>query len=155
MPGSRPDAILIKRAVDNSNCSGKAGDGEALSRAFSRDARLLRPADFSRVFAGAVRSGDRYFTVLGRRADRPEGGSRLGLAIAKKQLRRAVDRNRVKRLIREYFRTRVLPETAPAMDFVVLARRAVLHAGNRELRRALERLFREVREQVVNREKRG
>jgi len=45
--------------------------------------------------------------------------ARLGLAIAKKQIPRAVDRNRVKRVVRESFRLLQLKDH----DFVVLARR--------------------------------
>ncbi len=45
------------------------------------------------------------------------GYPRLGMVIAKRVLARAVDRNRVKRCVRESFR-QVLPEL-PACDFVV------------------------------------
>lgn len=45
------------------------------------------------------------------------GFPRLGMIVAKRLLGRAVDRNRVKRCIRESFRL-VLPEL-PACDFVV------------------------------------
>jgi ribonuclease P protein component len=45
------------------------------------------------------------------------GHARLGMIVAKRLLARAVDRNRVKRCVRESFRL-VLPEL-PACDFVV------------------------------------
>lgn len=57
------------------------------------------------------------------------GPARLGLAIAKKQLPRAVDRNRVKRIVRESFREHQLQD----YDVVVLARRETLTATNDEL----------------------
>ena len=44
------------------------------------------------------------------------GASRLGLIVAKKVLRHAVDRNRAKRVIRESFRRR---RGLPALDIVV------------------------------------
>ena len=47
----------------------------------------------------------------------PVGFPRLGMIVAKRILGRAVDRNRVKRCVRETFRL-VLPEL-PACDFVV------------------------------------
>jgi len=86
---------------------------------FPKAARLLTSADFSRVFADPVRSADRYFTVLavGGRAD---ARARLGLAVSKKQARRAVDRNRLKRLIRETFRSH--PDHLPGTDLVVMVR---------------------------------
>ena len=50
---------------------------------------------------------------------RPEGNTeaRLGLVVAKKLLKRAVDRNRVKRVVREQFRLR--RSALPAVDLVV------------------------------------
>lgn len=69
---------------------------------FPKDARLLRPAEFRAVFAQALSSRDACFTILARHdLDSP---GRLGLAIAKKCARRAVDRNRLKRIVRESFR---------------------------------------------------
>jgi len=55
--------------------------------------------------------------------------ARLGLAIAKKQLPRAVDRNRIKRVVRESFRLLQVQEH----DFVVLARRDTVTATNAQL----------------------
>lgn len=50
---------------------------------------------------------------------RPAGivEARLGLVVGKKLLKRSVDRNRVKRIIREQFRLQ--RETLPACDLVV------------------------------------
>ncbi len=50
---------------------------------------------------------------------RPEGmtEARLGLVVGKKLLKRAVDRNRVKRVIREQFR--LCRATLPICDFIV------------------------------------
>jgi ribonuclease P protein component len=52
--------------------------------------------------------------------------------------KRAVDRNRLKRLAREAFRRRV---SLAANDYVVLARQAAKDAGNATLRESLEQLF--------------
>lgn len=49
--------------------------------------------------------------------DNGESGARLGLIVGKRQLKRAVDRNRVKRVLRETFR--VNRSTLPAVDIVV------------------------------------
>ena len=50
---------------------------------------------------------------------RPEGNSeaRLGLVVAKKLLKRAVDRNKVKRVVREQFRLRLVG--LPPVDLVI------------------------------------
>jgi ribonuclease P protein component len=80
-----------------------------------RDARLVSKADFDRVFADNQRARTDYVLVMAR--PNQVGHPRLGMVIAKRLLARAVDRNRVKRCIRESFR-QVLPEL-PACDFVV------------------------------------
>lgn len=48
------------------------------------------------------------------------GYPRLGLALARKRVRRAVDRNRLKRLVRESFRR--AQRTLGGIDIVVMAR---------------------------------
>jgi len=100
---------------------------------FNRHLRIISPADFKRVFANPIKTGSSAFTVLAKsnNLQRP----RLGLAIAKKHMRRAVDRNRVKRQIRESFR--LYKDTLPAVDIVVLAKHATNNKTNTELACAL------------------
>ena len=50
-------------------------------------------------------------------ADNGQCGARLGLIVGKRQLKRAVDRNRVRRVLRETFRVR--RSVLPAIDIVV------------------------------------
>ena len=106
-------------------------------RRFPRTARLLSAADYRRVFDGPRRSADRWFTVLAVTSEK--GRARLGLAISKKQARRAVDRNRLKRLIRETFRDQ--REQFDDTDLVVMARTAALSIDNAQLRKSLARHF--------------
>jgi len=102
-----------------------------LPQSFSREQRLLNAGDFRRVFDKPLKSSDACFTVLARPRNSQPYTSRLGLAIAKKQLRRAVDRNRIKRLVRETFRKQVPADCG--LDFVVLARAVVTKHSNAEL----------------------
>jgi len=88
------------------------------SPAFPRPNRLTSAADFERVFKHAQRSGDRFFTVLYRRNNL--GYPRIGLAIAKKSVRSAVGRNRLKRIIRESFRQ--AKSQLLGVDIVIMAR---------------------------------
>lgn len=85
---------------------------------FSVHKRLRTPQDYKAVFAKPKRSNSSYFKVLAR----PNGKSvsRLGVIVAKKVIRRAVVRNRVKRLIRESFRRH--QELLKGLDIVVLLR---------------------------------
>ncbi len=80
-----------------------------------RDARLVNKVDFDRVFAENQRARTDYVMVMAR--PNQVGYPRLGMIVAKRLLARAVDRNRVKRCVREGFR-QVLQEL-PACDFVV------------------------------------
>ena len=101
---------------------------------FSKRVRLLKPAEYSRVFKKAIRSSDRLLTILA--ANNDLGYPRLGLAISKKNAKRAVDRNRIKRLIRESFRLHQLE--LPAADFVVMAKPVTKSVDNHEIFKSLE-----------------
>ena len=84
---------------------------------FSRQARLLRKRDFDGVFKKPARSSDHFFTILFSQGSTTQ--PRMGLAIAKKAAKRAVDRNRIKRLCRESFRQQ---DNLPVVDLVVMTR---------------------------------
>ena len=89
------------------------------------------------MFARPQRSADAYFTVLAVQRDRDP--ARLGLAIAKKQIRLATERNRLKRLVRETFREH--RAQLVGLDLVVMAHRTAAEADKRRLRSSLQRHF--------------
>ena len=64
---------------------------------------------------------------------------RLGLAVAKKHVPLAVNRNRIKRVAREHFRH--LAPAQPALDIVILTRPAAGTASRAAIGEALQRLF--------------
>lgn len=103
--------------------------------ALPRSARLSAQHQFTKVFESGVRSSDRHFTLLGYANDR--GDARIGLAISRKAARRAVARNRLKRLARETFRQH--QGDLAGIDVVVMARPGAESQDNRELRASLER----------------
>lgn len=103
---------------------------------FGRDARLLKPAEFERVFTENERARTETLLVMAR--PNALGQARLGLVVAKRLLPRAVDRNRVKRCVRETFRVQQLD--LPPCDFVVrLIARPVPGTETRDLARTLAR----------------
>ncbi len=104
---------------------------------FPAQARLKTPADYKRVFAHPVKASDKYFTLLAIR--NPLDHPRLGLAIAKKTIKRAVDRNKLKRMARENFRLQ--QHTLTALDIVVLARKDAATACTKVLRESLAKLM--------------
>ncbi len=59
------------------------------------------------------------------------GHARLGLLISKKAIRRAVGRNRIKRLVRESFRAHLM--TLKAVDIIYVARDKIQLADNKEV----------------------
>lgn len=69
---------------------------------FPKRVRLLKPAEFKRVFEKPVKQNKGFFSVYARINDLDH--PRLGLAIPKKAVRKAVHRNRLKRIFRERFR---------------------------------------------------
>jgi ribonuclease P protein component len=93
-------------------------DGRERAAGFSRRHRLTETDDFSSVFSfrKAIKSVN-FLLHYRPRGGKQTEGARLGLVIAKRHLRRAVDRNLVKRLVRETFRTR--RSELPSCDLIV------------------------------------
>ena len=105
---------------------------------FDRSSRLLKPAEFKRVFDGTEwRGSTPHLLVLAaaNQTDQP----RLGFVIAKKQIKHAASRNRVKRLIRESFRHH--QHDLPAHDYVILARSGLAELDNQQIREMIDRLW--------------
>ena len=87
---------------------------------FQRHQRLLTPAQFKSVFDQTEgRVSHSAFLLLARKTQ-PEQDARLGLVVAKKHLKRAVDRNHFKRIVRTRFR--LAQQHLAGLDIVVLAR---------------------------------
>jgi len=103
---------------------------------FPRDARLTGSTQFQRVFKNArLRSTDAVLAVLA--VENELDIARLGLVVSRKAARRAVARNRVKRLIRNSFRNK--RQHLSGLDIVVIGRPGIENKSNAELRHALER----------------
>jgi ribonuclease P protein component len=99
-------------------------------QSFTKSMRLLSSSDFQNVFDDApLRTSHQHFLFLARQNQL--GLPRLGLVIAKKHIRHAVDRNRMKRLIRETFR--VKQQQLAGIDVIVLARKGMNNSTNAEL----------------------
>jgi ribonuclease P protein component len=95
----------------------------------AKSGRLSRSADFERVYRRGRSQGNRHLVLYA--FPRGEGdGPRLGVSVGRK-VGGAVDRNRVKRLLREAFRARAA-ELPPDHDFVVVARPDVRELAERD-----------------------
>jgi ribonuclease P protein component len=82
---------------------------------FSRRQRLLKAAEFEQVFACRCAVRSLNFQVMGRPNEL--GHARLGMIVSKRLFPHAVDRNYVRRQIREAFRR--MAANLPALDLVV------------------------------------
>ena len=118
-----------------------------------RRSRLTGKTAFSDVFEQATVSSDACFKVLGRQAG--HSCARLGMAVSRQVDRRAVQRNRLKRIVRESFRAHYLAEQPGSgvpratADFVVLPRRAAVTLSNGQLFEQLHRHWRRIDERLL------
>ena len=113
---------------------------QTANQSFPRQARLLSARDYSRVFDGnEKRASNRYALLLA--LPTTEHPSRLGLVIAKKHVRLAVDRNRIKRLAREVFRRR---QHHQSYDVVLLARKGISDLSNAAVIQQLQQLWHKI-----------
>ncbi len=115
-------------------------------KGFPRQQRLLTATDFSRVFKQSLKQSDRHLTLLGQLNSRDH--ARLGMAVPKRQLKRAVDRNHIKRLIRESFRQH--QAQLQGLDVVVLVRHGILQLDNDAVFRALDKHWAQLSKKCAN-----
>ncbi len=122
------------------------------SYGFPRHLRLLNAGDFRHVFENNIaKSSNRHFLLLASHGKNES--SRVGFVFSKKNVRRAVDRNRIKRLSREYFRNH-LPDYA-SLDIVILARSGVATCDNASIHEQLSFLFDKLRDKYVRQAKKS
>lgn len=89
------------------------------TQSFGRREKIRKRNDYLTVYQQGVRSYSEHFTVIVRR--KSTGISRLGITVSKK-VGNAVRRNRIKRLVREFFRLNKSRLTTPH-DIVIIARK--------------------------------
>ncbi len=113
---------------------------------FPPAARLLTPADFKGVMDNAVfKSNLNQLLLLAKPSATPQ--ARIGFVIARKKVKRALDRNRIKRVCRDHFRH--LQADMPALDIVYLARQNLQTLDNTALRSLLDEGYRQLKRKAL------
>lgn len=105
---------------------------------FSRELRLVTPVQFKAVFQEPLKASSPQITILAR--PNQLALPRLGLTVAKKYVKKAHDRNRIKRVCRESFRLK--QHLLPHYDFVIIAKKGVGNLDNQHLNLLLDKLWR-------------
>jgi ribonuclease P protein component len=108
---------------------------------FSSSDRLRTAREFQRVAREGRRASSRSFLVLAASRPVQSGLARIGLTVSR-QVGGAVVRNRLKRRLREWFRTSALRRWGP-IDVVVIARPPARELASEPLRAELDGLARQ------------
>ena len=102
---------------------------------FGTEVRIRCAADYKGVFDGALfKVHQPHFLFLAKYSEQQT--SRLGIVVAKKKVRRAHERNRVKRLARESFRLN--QQQLDELDIVVMPKSGIEAIPNAELHQQLQ-----------------
>jgi len=107
---------------------------------FPETLRIKTAGEYDYVFASPCRVANRCFTALAR--PNQQAHPRLGLIISKRCAKSAVQRNRLKRLIRESFRHS--QAGLAGLDIVVIGKQAAVSKTNQELFSLLHRQWLEL-----------
>ena len=107
---------------------------------FSRELRLLTPTHFEYVFNNAIPAVSPQITLLARTNN--INNPRLGITLAKKRVKQANERNRIKRIIRESFRLQ--KQKIPNVDIVVVGKTGLDKLSNQELFSLLNKLWKKL-----------
>lgn len=107
-------------------------------RGLPKAARLLRPADFARVYGRKRSAAAGPIVLYAAPNSLLDGGVRLGLSVSRR-IGNAVTRNRWKRVLREAFRE-VRGDLPVGNDFIVVVRSGAAPAGLEAARHLRESL---------------
>ena len=99
------------------------------SQTFGRDERIRKHQDYLRIYQQGVRKASAHFTII--TCWNRTGARRLGMTVSRKA-GNAVQRNKIKRLLREFFRLNKSRFPA-SQDIVIIAKRGILPMTYRDV----------------------
>jgi ribonuclease P protein component len=113
---------------------------------FPKAVRLLTASDYSHIFQDVqIRVSSQNYLILARQQELET--ARLGIIVAKKNVKLAVQRNRIKRLLRESFRNE--RADLPPYDLIILVKKGANLVENNALLSELEYLWRKFRRKII------
>ncbi len=104
---------------------------------FPRNHRLATKAEFKRVFDQAQKINQRHVLILFRPNEISH--PRIGIIVGKRVANSAVDRNRIRRVIRDSFRHQ--QQRLASLDIVVIARAQCDTLSKAKLRKGIDDLW--------------
>lgn len=111
------------------------------SHRFPPSLRIRKRAEFKRLQAGSRKLHSTHLLVIINPAAGPD--SRIGVTVTTRVDKRAIQRNRIKRIVRETFR-HLREQLGGTFDIVVIARQNATDCSSGELRTELTELFRKI-----------
>ncbi|MBL4819828.1 MAG: ribonuclease P protein component [Gammaproteobacteria bacterium] len=108
---------------------------------FPKELRLTRAAEYKAVFSKAkYKVSCRFLLIFAIRNDLPQ--PRLGVVVGKKNVAKAVQRNRIKRVLRTSYRLN--QDLLSGLDIVILARSNLDSLDNQKLAEQIQSLWRDL-----------
>ena len=106
--------------------------------------RLKRRSNFQSIYKKGIRRSSRHFILRALRADSNSSSktieTKIGISVSRKVSKKAVERNRIKRLIRAVFR-RLLPRIKSPWLIVIVVKPEVKECNYEHFLRELEKLL--------------
>lgn len=103
-----------------------------------KKSQLFSKKDFTQLFSVSTKKHGRHFTLYYQTAPEAQPAM-LGSVISKKNARTSVQRNLIKRLVREHFRLN--QHELNAKQVLIMAKKGVNRATRAELSQDLQQLF--------------
>lgn len=110
-----------------------------MSHRFPKDERLRKRREFLALSEGGEKVHSRNFMIISRKAE--SAAPRIGITVSRK-VGNAVTRNRIKRLVREFYRME--KSLFAAAEFNIIARQGASHLDFPAVRHELARLLRRI-----------
>src|SRR5215469_3116056 len=133
--------VMLVSAVERKGDNPDPGAG----RRYPRSMRLLRHADFERVYEKGRRLFSNHITVFYLRRE-SGNGARIGYTVSR-ALGGAVDRNRMKRRLREAVRMARIPAEVP-VDIVINPKKSLLKTDFEALLQEVGRAFQSIQQKA-------